>query len=409
MPDGTTPIVKPEHSPLGGSSAERWIECPGSYALVEQIGSGAAEAPDYQKDGTTAHALAAHCLDHGIGETWEASGEFPAIGGEGQRSVQTYLNYCRSRPGTRAYTEYGISHPKFHPMMYSRLDRCVHDPEPGIALEIIDYKHGVGVVVEADSNAQERYYGFCYISGDDWPTDLPRLEDMARVKLTVVQPRAFHGSGEPIRSVVVTAGELRNWAHNTLLPAMNKAGTREFKMGEWCRFCPAKLVCPEMRKLGTDAALAQVEAEKDGALLTFDDEWIDAWYGRLSSLRMFISAIGAEADRRIKAGSEFKNAKLVYAKVDRVFKPSATEPVVDPDLGIEEPAPIFRIFGDEAWAPRVLRSPAQLEKLPGGKDFCAEWAQKPVAGLVIAPASDTRTAQKPQTSEDVFKDVVKTP
>src|ERR1700737_4068962 len=44
----------PEHSPLGASSAERWMNCSGSVALIAALKTGGApeEAePDYRTDG----------------------------------------------------------------------------------------------------------------------------------------------------------------------------------------------------------------------------------------------------------------------------------------------------------------------------------------------------------------------
>lgn len=408
----------PEH-PIGGSSAERCIECPGSYALINQIGPEVSEAPDYQKEGTMAHALAAHCLDNNL-DCWESLEHFPEA--TSADAVQFYLDYVRSRGGTRV-VEHAISNPKFHPLAYGRMDCAILDPlpiegEPVCKLEIDDYKHGLGVQVAVEHNVQERYYAFNFAAGDDWPVDWPRLADMDWVRLVIVQPRGFDVGG-PVRSVVVRWGDIVNWAYNKLLPAMKKAeaGAPEYKMGGWCRFCPAKLACPEMRSLGNDAGFAwtglgekaidpvlgTVTAPEE-QLPTFDDAWISEWYGRLPMLRMFIKAINDETERRVKDGKLITTAKLVNQIVHRAWKAGATAPVLDPVLGIEAPSPMLTILGDEAWEPRALRSPAQIEKLgSAGKAFVAEYAEMPVAPLTVAPMSDRRPAQKPQTNEEIFK------
>lgn len=407
MPDGTT-VIRPEHSPLGASSAERWMKCPGSVALAKALGPREDGDADYRVEGQTAHSLAAYCLERGL-DAWEAMGEFPVADMEMASAVQVYLDYCRSRTPKRRMIEHPVEHPAFHPQMYGRLDCVDIDPEPGVALEMMDYKHGVGVLVDVEGNVQERYYVFALISGQKWPADLDRLEDMARIKLTIVQPRGFHPDG-PIRSWMVTAGEVRNWAYNELHPAMERAGELDFKMGEHCRFCPAKdaLVCPEQRKLASDAALVGNELTKpldQFNLADVDDEWLGAWYARLSLLDMFKKAIRDETDRRCKAGKTVPGAKLVFAKVDRAWKPDAVA-IVDPDFPDDvQPGRLEQLFGAEAWEPRKLRSPASIEGIPGGKEFCAEWASKPKAGLTVAPLSDKRTAQTPLTNEEVFSAV----
>lgn len=398
--------AQPEHSALGASSAERWMNCPGSVALIKSLGPAGHEDSEYAAEGTMAHALAAHCLNKGL-DAWEALGEFPGATQEMSSAVQTYLDYVR-RHGNRAshwLVEQHVSHSSFHRLMYGTVDLVDFDPEPDIALEIDDYKHGVGVAVDVEENVQLRYYAFALISGEAWPANTPRLGDMARIKLTICQPRGYHPDG-PIRSWIVTAGEIRNWAYNELHPAMKRAqepGELAYKLGEHCRFCPAKLVCPEQRKLATDAALAQnTLTQADGpesshpTLVNADDEWLGAWYKRLSVLKMFIKAIEGETSKRMLLGRPIDGAKLVYGKVDRVWKDDAK----DPDFGT-----LVSVFGDQAWEPRKLRSPASVETLPGGKDFCAEWAMKPEAGLVIAPVSDKRAAQIAKTNEEVFANV----
>ena len=393
-------MPRPEHSPLGASSAERWMACPGSVALIQAIGPG--EESEYAAEGTLAHSLGAYCLEHGLGEAWEGLAEFPDATAEMTTAVQVYLDYMVTRRPARRFIEYDVQAPAFHPHMYGRLDAAVFDPEPGIALEIIDYKHGVGVLVDVEGNAQERYYGFSFLAGQKWPADLPRLPDDAKIKLTIIQPRGFHPDG-PIRSEIITAGELRRWAYEELRPAMQRAGEHTFKLGAHCQFCPAKLVCPAMRHLATDAAIA---ANEQLDLVDTDDEWLGAWYGRMAQLDMFKKAIRDEVARRVLSGKDVPNAKLVYQVVDREWKPAATTVQTDADLpDIEMPGPIFAYFGEDAWEPRKLRSPASIEKLPGGKQFCAEYAAKPEAGLTVAPTSDRRKAQKALTDDEVFKDV----
>ena len=228
------------------------------------------------------------------------------------------------------------------------------------------------------------------------------------VKLTIVQPRGFHPDG-PVRSEVIRYAELVNWAYNVLRPAMQSAGQENFVMGPHCQFCPAKLACPEHRKLATDAALVGDELRKpldQFDIRNTDDEWLGYWYGKLSLLDFFKKAVRDETARRmLQLGRDIPNAKRVFGIVDRVWKEAATKPYTDPDLGVEMKAPIEMFFGDDAWQPRALKSPAQIEKLPGGTAFCAQYAQKPRPGLTIAGLSDKRAEQKHQSDDEVFKDV----
>lgn len=382
------------HSPKGASSAERWLNCHGSTHLIKLLGPVQEEDPDYRTDGTQAHALAAHCLETGD-DAWMAMARYPRVTQEISAAVQLYVDYVRKLDG-RLYIENTIAHPEFHPDAYGTLDACAIDIDPStvqqdalfgeLLAEFVDYKNGVGVVVEVEHNVQTMYYAFVKMDGPDWPEDLPRLPDDARIRLTIAQPRApWHRDGV-IRSWDTTAGELREWAYTELLPAM-EAEDITFSMGDWCRFCKTKLVCPKMRNLASDAALAAIEMSDKDTLPVHDDGWVSVWYGRIPQLKMFITAIEARVKYQMAQGVQIAGAKMVYGLVDRVWK---------------DGAPIETEFKDKAWKPAQLISPAAAEKLPGGKDFVAEWAMKPPAPLVVAPVADKRAAVSVQTDAEAF-------
>lgn len=343
----------PEHSPLGASSAERWMNCPGSVTLIQALRSSPdyEEAdPDYRRDGTQAHALAAHCLEGDI-DCWQADrGQFPELTAEMMNAVQEYLDYVRSLPGKRE-VEVRVHVPEFHPQFYGTLDCVVSD----FCVHVVDYKHGVGVVVDADDNPQLKYYAYGYIG--DWSS--PDIT----VKLTIVQPRGFHPDGT-IRTWETTVGAIRKWAEEELRPAMDATKDMDYlALGPWCRFCPAKLVCPAYEGL----------AQK--ALKTEKITYLEA-----IQLQMLVNAAKEDNERRALAGEEIDGLKVVKKIAYRVFKPDT---------------PLEARFGEDAWE-RKLRGPPDIEKLPGGKDFVAEFAYQPDNGLTVAPLTDKRKAVSPQ-------------
>jgi len=233
----------PEHSGLGASSMERWSECPGSYNLINALKLPEADEPEYQQGGTQAHSAAAACLDMEI-DAWEAMNPArPLFNAERANGVQVYLDYVRSRPGRRE-VELKVHRPELHELFFGTLD-CALTPvsgQDGLVLEIVDFKDGVGVVVSADGNVQLSYYAVALIMDD--PTFYP---DEGRVRLTIVQPRAYHPDG-PIRSWDTTVGQLKEWLHAELLPAMTRATAGGYlSLGKWCQFCPARLCGDKLR------------------------------------------------------------------------------------------------------------------------------------------------------------------
>lgn len=373
----------PAHSPLGASSAERWMNCPGSVALIDALrGSGQYEEddPDYRRDGTQAHALAAHCLQSGIG-AGEAllEAEWDALDMEMVNAVQVYLDYVRVLPGDH-YCEVKVHRPELHPLFYGTMDFASVARITDWA-EFVDYKHGAGVIVEAGKavgdNPQLSYYAYGMIAEkfDDYPDDMP-------IKLTICQPRAAHADGST-RSMETTAGEIRQWAHDTLRPAMDRAmHERYLSMGEWCRFCPAKIVCPAMRGLMKQTIELKAEA--------LSDETLSTAYQQVDAIKMVIKAIEEEVKRRmIEQQRELPGLKVVLGRVNRIWKDGAEKA-------------LQAAFGAAAYSDPKLKSPKMIEDAFGthGKEAAAEFGFKPRGGYTIALSGDSRAAAKIETVED---------
>ncbi len=367
-----TPDALPAHSPLGASSADRWMHCPGSVtlgALFKGTSWYADDDPDYRRDGTQAHALAAHCLEHGW-DAWEGTDheDFPDLTVDMMSAVQMYLDYARSRKGKRS-VELKMHEPDFHPLAFSTLD-CVHENEEDEEVENIDYKHGEGIYVEVVENPQLMYYLLMYVFKK------PHIKDHWKAKLTIVQPRLKRGGPAGIRTWETTVGYIREWAENVLRPAMEVTKDAEYlELGSWCRFCPAKLVCPAYDGLANKALHSHVDSIS---------------YTEALQLEMLVKAVKERTMRRLLAGEvpEEVGAKLVKKRTFRVFKGAA---------------PVAAIFGDDAWD-KSLKGPAGIEKLPGGKAFVAQWAFTPETdGVTVAPLNDTRAeATKPKTLAEKY-------
>lgn len=362
----------PEHSTLGASSAERWMKCPGSVTLtrlLREAGQLPAEDPEYRLEGTLAHALAAHCLTAGV-DAWEADEVlFPALIADLMAAVQVYLNYVRSIPGTRL-VEHKMHRPEFHELAYGTGDAIVLGLD---ALHIIDYKHGVGIPVEIEENVQVQYYAYLYIGDDD-----NRYPDGLMVRLTIVQPRvSWHPDGV-VRTWETSAGAIRLWARNELRPAMARALRESYvDMGEHCRFCPAKLVCPALLGLAAKALQGNTIS------------WQEA-----QQLKMIARAAEQRARDALFQGQELADAKLVYGRSNRVWAPG-------------NDAKLLERYGEAAWQKRELMSPAMVEdNLPGGKGFVAEHAYKPRGNLTIVPIADKKPAVKVEP-EATFMDRLK--
>jgi hypothetical protein len=367
---------RPKHSPLGASSAERWVACPGSIALLGKFSMPETDEPDYAREGTAAHELLAKCLMEDL-EPWEFLGQSfheTEATSEMTDAVQIAVDHVRSliTPIAKTFFEYPISSP-IHPQFYGTLDvGIVYDS----IIHIVDFKYGKGIVVEADHNKQLMYYAYGLVQ---------HYPEVRKVVLHIMQPRAFHADGV-IRKWSISAEDLCLWVGEELVPAMHRAGTDETLMaGTHCRFCPAKLVCPLLSSLFGTAATYNAKE-----IPNLNSEALGRSYQYIPAVKHYMKALEDEAFRRARKGEACAGTKLVHKKGNRVYRPGAEA--------------IFAAkFGDEAYSPRSLKGPFEMEKLsPVAKALVHENAFTPTTDLTLALATDPRPAVKPQTAMEVF-------
>ena len=374
---------RPSHSPLGASGAERWMNCVGSVALLRNLELPESDEPDYRSEGTTAHGAAYTALVNDQ-DGWELINQTfgkHEVSIEMANAIQMYLDECRrivtENPDGQVYNEFGIDAPDFHPDFYGTLDRGY---VAGVRMWIRDFKYGAGIAVDVEWNPQIMYYAYGLLRHH------PEVE---MVDLGIVQPRAFHGDG-PIRTWEVSADSIRAWAEEKLKPAMLATSLDgDLDAGPWCRFCPAKLVCPLMWSLF--GAAMQTDPKQ---VVNLSNESLGRSYHYLDAVKFFMKAFEEEAFRRLNTGQKIQGMKLVNKKANRVFKPNA------------EQAFAAR-FGQAIYNPGSLKSPAEIEKLgESAKEMVKEWAYKPDTGLTVASAEDKRPEVMVKSTEATFGEAV---
>jgi len=392
------------HSPLGASGAARWMRCPGSVTLSYGV-------PDEESDdaalGTAAHALASACLEANV-DAWEEIGWY-VFGGKiiyppddpmvlgmhmGTSSVsvelvdqdmadavQVYLDFIRKsfpdRDQGNHWVERRFHCPELHELFYGTADDVYFD-EPRRTLHVTDYKHGIGIVVDAPWNAQALYYAVGALA------NLDLWHKVDHIVIHIVQPRGWHVDGD-VRSWGCTIAELKNWLVAELLPAMDKAMvSRETVGGEHCRFCPARRrACPAMGEAFKNLEETMDQLEKEPARVLTSKEQA-RFLDSLDMAKIAGKAIEKDVFNKINAGKKVPGRKIVSGKANRQFKVGAV-------------AALEKQFGDEAYVERTIRSPAQIDKLPGGKAFTTRYAFKPPVGGTLVREDNSRTAISPDT------------
>lgn len=370
---------QPVHSPLGASAAERWMNCPGSNVLLDTLDLPPSEETDYAKEGVAAHELSAVCLRDGS-EPWmyaETDWMGYKVDGEMVDALGIYLMTLAEvrashRLVIKELIEYRISG-DFHPLFYGTVDSAIIGED---IIDITDLKYGAGIAVDVEKNPQLMYYAVGILSKFMGPT---------KVRLRIVQPRAFHING-PVRVWETTSTELLQWRDEVLIPAMSRAEIDvTLAPGDWCRFCPAKLACPLLTSLFGASIAADATVVPN-----FSNEGLARNYALVDAVKHYLKALEAEVYRRMSHGEKVPGYKLVPKKANRVFTPEAL-------------TLLPQKFSDDDIYEKKLKTPAQLEKLGNtGKQFVREFAYTPMTGLTVAGEDDSRAGVKMETVEQKF-------
>ena len=150
-------------------------------------------------------------------------------------------------------------------------------------LVIIDYKYGLGVLVEAEKNPQMMCYALGALELFDG------IYDIKNVEMTIFQPRR-----DNVSTYVISKNDLLSWAEEVLRPVAELAakGEGEYRAGDHCRFCKIKATCRKRAEYNLEMAkydFAMPSKLEDGeveVILEKVDEW---WHGQTMSKSMLCS------------------------------------------------------------------------------------------------------------------------
>lgn len=366
-----------KHAKLSASSAFRWINCPGSVALADQLPAPRSSA--YADEGTLAHALAELKLRKFLGDAGDYDKELAQIqaneyyNGEMEEATNFYAETVQERlaaagADAELMIEQQFSLTNWVPEGFGTSDAVIIG---GNVIEVIDLKYGKGVKVDAVNNPQLRLYGLgaSALFGD--------LYDFDTVRTTIIQPRLDHVSTEeqPLK-------ELLLWAEENVAPraAMALDGTDYLATGDWCRFCPAKAVCRKRAEYNLELARDEFKAPP---LLTGEE--IGEVLRRAEEIQKWTSDVQDYALEQALAGKHFDGWKLVEGRSNRKYAD---------DLKVAET--LVAAGYDEAMLyERKLYGITAMEKIVGKKKLMATLGDlivKPAGRPVLVPESDKRRA-----------------
>lgn len=385
-----------QHAVLSASGAHKWLVCTPSTRLEEKFPN---KTSDYMEEGTLAHEIAEfkvrrYFFPQSITKTAYTKGinkfkKRNLFNEEMLAHTDKYVEFIAEESMQTAnkptiLVEQKVDFSKYVPEGFGTAD-CILIY--GDTLEIIDFKYGKGVKVEAENNPQMKLYALGALS------QFSMIYNIKYVKMSIVQPRLDH-----IAKYEIPIEPLLEWGGKVVTPLANKAflGIGDFVQGEHCRFCRAKGAC-EFRakenikviedikeKVGDfeNSSFGTLSNEELGKILT-ETEGLDSWF---KDIREFALCL-------VLKGENVPGWKAVEGKSNRK--------ITDIDKA-------FEIIESKGFDKAVLyeKKPitlTALEKLVGKtklNEAIGKYIEKPKGAPTLAKETDKREAYKTSAAEE---------
>jgi len=349
---------------VGGSTAKRVINCPGSVALVAKMPPK--DSSSYADRGTLLHNAMATILDSDTvtpesmlwttykGETLTgellnekilpALAALDAIDPEGvmEYAVETVVGFGAYLPGVFGSAD-----------LLGRL---------GSRAVVLDWKFGDGVAVSAEENEQGLFYAAAAMRT---PETAWVFEGVEEIEIVIVQPPAVKRWVTTVKRVKEFERSLKRAVKASQMP------DAAIVVGDHCRWCSAKPLCPKMTGAVDRAVKVQLE--------NLPAETIGAYLGNADLLEDWIKDLRALAMTMMEGGTRVPGYKLVAKRSVRKWLDEGKATQALTALGID-PVKL------------ELVSPAQAEKLlkPSKQALPDDLVASVSSGTTFAPESDPR-------------------
>lgn len=297
-----------KHALLSASSSHRWLNCPPSARLSEKYED---KDSSYAAEGTEAHTLCEYKLKTALGiRTKDPTTSLTYYSEEMEECANEYAAYIMELVETAkqdcaepvVLIEQRLDFSKYVEGGFGTGD-CVIIADG--TLNVIDFKMGAGVLIEADDNPQMKLYALGALELFDG------IYDIDTVSMTIYQPRR-----DNISTHTVFKESLYQWAAETLKPIAELAydGEGEFRCGDWCQFCKAKHDC--RKRAEQNLELAKYEFKLPPLL---EDDEIESILGKIDDLVSWASDIKDYALQSALSGKHWSGWKLVEGRSNRRY------------------------------------------------------------------------------------------
>ncbi len=372
------------HAILSPSGSHRWLHCTPSARLEQEFADTESEAA---KEGTAAHALCEHKLKKALRmRSRRPHSDYDSD--EMEECAEAYVDFVMEQyEQARQVCKDPIV------LIEQKLDFSCYVPDgfgtgdciiiSDDRLHIVDFKYGLGVLVEAQDNPQMKLYALGALGLYD------ALYDIREVSMTIFQPRR-----ENVSTWTVPVTELKEWAEEVLKPKARMAydGEGEYTPGEWCTFCRAAVRC--RARAQEKLKLAQAEF-KLPPLLT--DAEVEEILKVLPDLTRWANEITAYAtDAAVSHGKEWSGFKVVEGRSVRKYRDEEKAAEAAIEAGYTD---IYK---------KSLITLTEMQKLMGKQKFeevLGSLIYKPPGKPTLVPVSDKRPAINTTNAKNEFSEI----
>jgi hypothetical protein len=345
------------HSPFGGSVAARVLRCPASVGLVEKVPAYLRKVSAHAERGTALHTAMALLIDDARsldGLVGEIIGGYTIAHDDVENALRPAYAYAETlldTPGAEFYLEWRVRFPTI-PDTWGTLDLLVRI---GRTIYVIDFKFGVGVRVLALApdgdedviNAQLLFYAAA--ARHSLPEFFAGVDDIV---LTIVQPVTTEIDAEMVSSVAVTHAELDAFvAAYRAVCQEALSGAPRLQSGSWCRFCPARPICPAHTEPLLDLAQFTVPAAitmpKEAYL-----QVLAAGLHLVDAVEDIRRTLRDQAKRALQEGDSVPGYTLSAGRAERRWRDEIVAQITLLNLGFDH---------DDIVEAEVMRSPKQME------------------------------------------------
>lgn len=291
-----------QHSNIvGGSTAKRVINCPGSVALVQKMPPQPSNK--YADEGTLLHNVIADIImsdnppEHYLGTKYQDQVLTQELIDNKLKVALAALDEIDPNKEMEIEAETRVGFGDLLPGVFGSTDLIGRIGKRAI---VLDWKFGDGVAVDVEENPQLMFYAAASMRT---PEASWAFEGATEIECIIVQP-------PQVKRWVTTPERIAKFELELVQAVkMAKKPDAPLKTGDHCRWCAAKPVCPQMT--------GAVDRALQTSINNLNAPLISSYLKNADMLEQWITDLRALALHMLESGAQLPDYKLVAKRAIR--------------------------------------------------------------------------------------------